>query len=99
MGDTVSATKVGLLLHDLGYSLQVVRKTRGGSQSPDRNAQFEHINAMAKKFMPRGQPVVRSIRRRRSWWATSRTDEANGTPRVSRSRSACMTSSTRAWAK
>jgi len=58
MGHTVSATKVGLLLHDLGYSLQVVRKTREGSQSPDRNAQFEHINATAKEFMARGQPVV-----------------------------------------
>jgi hypothetical protein len=30
----VSATKVGLLLHDLEYSLQVVRKTREGGQSP-----------------------------------------------------------------
>jgi hypothetical protein len=58
MGHTVSATKVGLLLHDLGYSLQVVRKTREGEQSPDRNAQFEHINATARAFMARGQPVV-----------------------------------------
>jgi hypothetical protein len=58
MGHTVSPTKVGLLLHDLGYSLQVVRKTREGAQSPDRNAQFEHINATAKDFMARGQPVV-----------------------------------------
>jgi len=58
MGHTVSATKVGLLLHDLGYSLQVVRKTCEGSQSPDRNAQSEHINATAKEFMARRQPVV-----------------------------------------
>ena len=33
MGHKVSATKVGRLLHDLGYSLQVVRKTREGAQS------------------------------------------------------------------
>ena len=58
MGHKVSATKVGRLLHDLGYSLQVVRKTREGAQSPDRNAQFEHINRTAKRFMARGQPVV-----------------------------------------
>jgi transposase len=58
MGHKVSATKVGRLLHDLGYSLQVVRKTREGDQSPDRNAQFEHINRTAKKFIARGQPVV-----------------------------------------
>jgi hypothetical protein len=58
MGHKVSATKVGRLLHDLGYSLQVVRKTREGGQSPDRNAQFEHINRTAKRFMAKGQPVV-----------------------------------------
>jgi hypothetical protein len=58
MGHTVSATKVGRLLVELGYSLQVVRKTREGSQSPDRNAQFEHINRTATEFMKRGQPVV-----------------------------------------
>jgi hypothetical protein len=58
MGHKVSATKVGHLLHHLGYSLQVVRKTREGTQSPDRNAQFEHINRTAKDFIHRGQPVV-----------------------------------------
>jgi hypothetical protein len=58
MGHKVSATKVGRLLHDIGYSLQVVRKTREGIQSPDRNAQFEHINRTAKRFIARGQPVV-----------------------------------------
>jgi len=54
----VSATNVGRLLHELGYSLQVVRKTREGMQSPDRNAQFEHIDRTARAFMKRGQPVV-----------------------------------------
>jgi hypothetical protein len=58
MGHTVSPTKVGRLLHDLGYSLQVVRKTREGDQSPDRSAQLEHINRTAKRFMAKGQPVV-----------------------------------------
>ena len=58
MGHKVSATKVGRLLVDLGYSLQVVRKTREGTQSPDRNAQFEHINKTATAVMKRGQPVV-----------------------------------------
>ena len=57
-GHRVSATKVGRLLHELGYSLQVVRKTREGMQSSDRNAQFEHIDRTARAFMKRGQPVV-----------------------------------------
>jgi hypothetical protein len=58
MGHRVSATTVGRLLHELGYSLQVVRKTREGVQSPDRNAQFAHINRTAKRFMAQGLPVV-----------------------------------------
>ena len=29
----------------LGFSLQANRKTREGASHPDRNAQFEHINA------------------------------------------------------
>ena len=57
-GWTVSATKVGRLLHKLGYSLQVVRKTREGASHPDRNAQFEHINATAADFLDRKQPVI-----------------------------------------
>jgi hypothetical protein len=57
-GWKVSATKVGLLPHDLDYSLQVVRKTREGDSHPDRNAQFEHINATATDFLERGQPMI-----------------------------------------
>jgi hypothetical protein len=58
MGHRVSARKVGYLLHDLGYSLQANKKTLEGKQHPDRNAQFEHINAQAKAFQERGQPVI-----------------------------------------
>ena len=31
---------------------------REGASHPDRNAQFEHINARVKDFQQRGQPVV-----------------------------------------
>ena len=41
-----------------GYSLQSNRKTKEGSGHPDRNAQFEHINATVKAFQERGQPVI-----------------------------------------
>jgi transposase len=57
-GWKLSATKVGRLLHDLGYSLQSVRKSREGASHPDRNAQFEHINASAEDFLERRQPVI-----------------------------------------
>ena len=57
-GWQVSSTTVGRLLHDLGYSLQSVRKRREGTSHPDRNAQFEHINATAAAFLRRTQPVI-----------------------------------------
>ena len=57
-GWKVSSTTVGRLLHELGYRLQSVRKSGAGTAHPDRNAQFEHINATADDFLQRGQPVV-----------------------------------------
>jgi hypothetical protein len=57
-GHRVSHTKVGHLLKELDYSLQATRKTREGASHPDRNAQFEPINARVKDFQHRGQPVV-----------------------------------------
>lgn len=57
-GWQVSSTTVGRLLHELGYRLQSVRKSREGASHPDRNAQFEHINATADEFLQRKQPVV-----------------------------------------
>lgn len=54
----VSPGKVGALLHSSGYSLQANAKTREGSDHPDRNAQFEHINSKAADFLARGQPVI-----------------------------------------
>jgi transposase len=57
-GWKVSATMVGRLLHELGYSLKSVRKTTEGASHPDRNAQFEHINAVATDFLESGRPVI-----------------------------------------
>ncbi len=58
-GWTVSSTSVGRLLNRLGYRLQAVRKkTEGTGQHPDRNAQFEHINATADAYLSGGEPVI-----------------------------------------
>jgi hypothetical protein len=57
-GWKVSATMVGRLLNDLGYSLKSLRKSTEGAAHPDRNAQFEHINATAAAFLARGSPVI-----------------------------------------
>jgi hypothetical protein len=57
-GHPVSPSTVCRLLKAAGYSLQSNRKTKEGSGHPDRNAQFEHINATVKAFQERGQPVI-----------------------------------------
>jgi hypothetical protein len=54
----MSSTAVGLRLHALGYRLQALRKSREGTSHPDRNAQFEHINATAAAFLQRQAPVI-----------------------------------------
>ena len=58
LGHPVSPRTVGRLLNTAGYSLQSNRKTKEGAAHPDRNAQFEHIHAMARSFQRRGQPVI-----------------------------------------
>ncbi len=57
-GHRVGDRKVADLLHGLHYSLQANAKMREGSSHPDRNAQFEYINALAKAFQKRSQPVI-----------------------------------------
>ena len=54
----VGANTVAALLHQAGYSLQANRKTREGASHPDRNAQFEYINAQVRRFLDRGQPAI-----------------------------------------
>jgi len=57
-GHPVSPRTVGRLLKASGYSLQGNRKTKEGKDHPDRNAQFEHINATVVAFQERDQPVI-----------------------------------------
>ena len=57
-GWQVSSTTVSRLLHELGYSLQAVRKSQEVRSHPARNGQFAHINAKADDCRQRSQPVV-----------------------------------------
>jgi hypothetical protein len=54
----VGPRTVAALLHAAGYSLLANRKTREGISHPDRNAQFEFINASVTRFMLRNQPAI-----------------------------------------
>ncbi len=57
-GHPISHTRVGQLLAAQGYSLQANKKTREGAGHPDRNAQFEHLNAQVKKQLAAGAPAI-----------------------------------------
>ncbi len=46
------------MLHEMGYSLQSAKKSTEGTAHPDRNEQFEEINATAQRFLERGNPVI-----------------------------------------
>jgi hypothetical protein len=54
----VSDRTVATLLKQAGYSLQANRKTREGASHPDRNAQFEFLNASVRRFDKRNQPAI-----------------------------------------
>ena len=58
MGHPISADTVGTELAKLGFSRQSNRKADDGSHHPDRNAQFEHINAKVVAAQARQQPVI-----------------------------------------
>ena len=57
-GHKISYVTVRALLHGLGYSLQANRKTREGSDHPDRDAQFQSINQAVKAALDENQPVI-----------------------------------------
>jgi hypothetical protein len=57
-GIRVGDETVARLLRERGYSLQATSKAVEGAQHPDRNAQFEHINAKAQACIKRGVPFI-----------------------------------------
>jgi hypothetical protein len=57
-GFTASRKLVGRLLRQLGFSLQANKKTREGSAHPDRDMQFDHINAKIGQFRDGNQPAI-----------------------------------------
>ena len=58
-GFTVKYRKIGYLLKEMGYSLQLNQKmNQVGEPHPDRDAQFRHINDTAEAYMNDGCPVI-----------------------------------------
>ncbi len=57
-GFQASAELVRRTLHDMGYSLQAPAKQNEGSSHPDRDGQFNWINALAAERLEAGEPVI-----------------------------------------
>ena len=57
-GFQAGRTKIAGILVSLGYSLQSNRKTREGTDHPDRNKQFEHIARRVAACRRGGRPAI-----------------------------------------
>ena len=58
-GFKIGYRKVGYLLEEMGYSLQMNRKmNQVGEEHPDRDEQFQYINQKVKVFGSAGYPVI-----------------------------------------
>ncbi|HET9848677.1 MAG TPA: ISAzo13 family transposase [Candidatus Dormibacteraeota bacterium] len=57
-GHPVSATTVGVMLKQAGFSLQANVKTKEGAGHPERDAQFRYLNEQARQFRDAGLPVL-----------------------------------------
>ena len=58
MGHKVSSSSIPKLLGELKYCRHSNRKTKEGGKHPDRDAQFEYINAKVESFQAEDQPVI-----------------------------------------
>ena len=57
-GFAVSKKLVDPLLRELGHSCQANRKTQEGTNHPDRDAQFAHLNTAVQAAMAAGEPAI-----------------------------------------
>ena len=57
-GHRIQKSALAEILHDLGFSLHVNKKSIEGTSHPDRDAQFHHINSTCKAFEQNGNPMI-----------------------------------------
>lgn len=57
-GHRIKKSALAEILHDLGFSLHVNKKTIEGKSHVDRDAQFAHINSTCQAFEQKGAPII-----------------------------------------
>ena len=88
-GHKANRTLVGQLLHYLGYSLQAKRKTREGTAHPDRDAQFQYINAQVNAAFAAGDPAISVDTKKKELVGNFRNAGRTWRPRAHPNRSGC----------
>ncbi|KOF12434.1 transposase [Ensifer adhaerens] len=58
LGHRIGHNVVADLLRQMGYTLQANRKTREGTNHPDRDAQFGYINDRVKEALAAAEPAI-----------------------------------------
>jgi hypothetical protein len=58
LGHRIGHNVVADLLREMGYSLQANRKTREGTNHPDRDAQFGYLNDRVKEALTADEPAI-----------------------------------------
>jgi len=58
LGHRICHNVVADLLRDMGYSLQANRKTREGTNHPDRDAQFGYLNDQVRQALAASEPAI-----------------------------------------
>jgi hypothetical protein len=95
----IADSSIPKLLDLLDYRRQVNRKTLEGSNNPDRNAQFEHINAAVNATQAAGQPVISIDTKKKELIGTYKNGGSDYCPEVVLTRSMCMISLTKILAR
>ena len=98
-GHKIADSSIPKLLGLLRYRRQVNRKTLEGSHNPDRNAQFEHINAAVVATQAAGQPVISIDTKKKRTYVLTKLAASTIARKVAPTRSTCMISLTRSLEK
>ncbi len=57
-GHRIRKSALAEILHELGFSLHVNKKSIEGTSHPDRDAQFRYINSTCKEVEQKGHPII-----------------------------------------
>jgi len=81
-GHPVSDKPVARCLLEMGYSLQLNRKTKEGPPHPDRDAQFRYLNRQEAIFRASGDPVISVDTKKKELVGPSKTRGGRGGPKA-----------------